>query len=133
MDGARSLFLQPVSTTVPSWVVLFLTGLIHTKSITLPFFFQLDKHPQYILLGKYLLETHQMPDTLLGKLSLVNKISSHASYNLEEKGRQPISKQKHTRPFLEQRAGPQHRERLGGRCQGVSCMGGLFREPTLGR
>lgn len=92
MDGARILFLHPISTTVPSSVVLFLRGLIHTKSITSPFLFQLHKHPQYIHLGKYLLKTHQTPGILLAKLSLVNKISAHGPYSLEGKGNQQVKK-----------------------------------------
>lgn len=51
-----------------------------------------------------------MPGALLAKLSPMNKISARGPYSLEEKGRQSTSKEKHTRPFLEQRAGPQHGE-----------------------
>lgn len=74
-----------ISTTVPSWVVLFLQVSFTPKSITLPFFFQLNKHPDFVLLDQYSSETTTIPqDTLLGKLSPVNKDSSHASYNLEK-------------------------------------------------
>lgn len=89
------LFLQPLATRVPSWVIFLLRGPFTPKSVTSPLFLPirgafLHSNTQGFVCLFVFSRTHHMPGTLLCTgISIVKKKKNKLSrsYILEERGR----------------------------------------------